>query len=169
MNPARAHASDGLGYCVLGAINPCLLRKTRWAVRPRSLFSDVPSHNAVQQELTMKLNVFNLKQALIAISVSLGALVYPAESKPGIKAFAFEVGRQTGSFYCKGIPMESAMEKGMMAAALEMDMPIAQVDSMDLESDKAAAALIDGIFDIAIDTCPKRAKTIFREFANLGN
>ena len=98
----------------------------------------------------MKLNVFNLKQALIAISISLGALVNPAESKPGIKAFAFEVGRQTGSFYYKGIPMESAMEKGMMAAALEMDMPMAQVNSMDLESDKAAAALIDGIFDIAI-------------------
>ena len=117
----------------------------------------------------MQLTGFNLKQALIAISVSLSALVYPAESKPGIKAFAFEVGRQSGSFYCKGIPLESAMEKGMMAAALEMDMPMAQLDSMDLESDKDAAAHIDGVFDIAIDTCPKRAKTIFREFANLGN
>ena len=117
----------------------------------------------------MQLTGFNLKQALIAISVSLGALVYPAESKPGIKAFAFEVGRQTGSFYCKGIPMESAMEKGMMAAALEMDMPMAQLDSMDLESDKAAAAHIDGVFDIAIDTCPQRAKTIFWEFTNMGD
>ena len=128
-----------------------------------------PSHNAVQQKLTMKLNGFNLKQALIAISVSLSALVYPAESKPGIKAFAFEVGRQSGSFYCKGIPLESAMEKGTMAAALEMDMPMAQLDSMDLSSDQAAMALIEGIFDIAIDTCPQRAKTIFREFTNLGN
>lgn len=128
-----------------------------------------PSHNAVQQELTVKLNGFNLKRALIAISVSLGALVSPAESKPGIKAFAFEVGRQSGSFYCKGIPLESAMEKGTMAAALEMDMPIAQLDSMDLSSDQAAMALIEGIFDIAIDTCPQRAKTIFREFTNLGN
>jgi len=117
----------------------------------------------------MKLNGFNLKQALIAISVSLSALVYPAESKPGIKAFAFEVGRQSGSFYCKGIPLESAMEKGTMAAALEMDMPMAQLDSMDLSSDQAAMALIEGIFDIAIDTCPQRAKTIFREFTNLGN
>ena len=128
-----------------------------------------PSHNAVQQKLTMKLNGFNLKQALIAISVSLSALVYPAESKPGIKAFAFEVGCQSGSFYCKGIPLESAMEKGTMAAALEMDMPMAQLDSMDLSSDQAAMALIEGIFDIAIDTCPQRAKTIFREFTNLGN
>ena len=55
----------------------------------------------------------------------------------------------------------------MMAAALEMDMPMAQLDSMDLESDKAAAALIDGAFDTAIDTCPQRAKTIFREFTNM--
>ena len=126
-----------------------------------------PSHNAVQQELTVKLNGFNLKQVLIAISVSFGSLVYPAESKPDMEAFAFEVGRQTGSFYYKGIPLESAMEKGMMAAALEMDMPMAQLDSMDLESDKAAAALIDGVFDTAIDTCPQRAKTIFREFTNM--
>ena len=57
----------------------------------------------------------------------------------------------------------------MMAAALEMDMPMAQLDSMDLSSDQAAMALIEGIFDIAIDTCPQRAKTIFREFTNLGN
>ena len=117
----------------------------------------------------MKLNGFNLKQALIAISVSLGALVYPAESKSGVKAFAIEVGRQSGSFYCKGIPLESAMEKGTMAAALQMDMPIAQLDSMDLSSDQAGMALIEGIYDIAIDTCPKRAKTIFREFTNLDN
>ena len=88
----------------------------------------------------MKLNGFNLKQALIAISVSLGALVYPAESKSGVKAFAIEVGRQSGSFYCKGIPLESAMEKGTMAAALQMDMPIAQLDSMDLSSEEAAMA-----------------------------
>jgi len=59
---------------------------------------DSRSLNASQQELIMQLTGFNLKQALIAISVSLGALVYPAESKTGIKAFAFEVGRQTGSF-----------------------------------------------------------------------
>jgi len=59
---------------------------------------DSRSLNASQQELIMQLTGFNLKQALIAISVPLGALVYPAESKPGIKAFAFEVGRQTGSF-----------------------------------------------------------------------
>ena len=128
-----------------------------------------PSHNAVQQEITMKLIGFNLKQALIAISVSLGTLVSPAESKPGVKAFAFEVGRQSGSFYCKGIPLKSAMEKGSMAAALQMDMPIAQLDSMDLSSDQAGMALIEGIYDIAIDTCPKRAKTIIREFTNLGN
>ena len=57
----------------------------------------------------------------------------------------------------------------MMAAALEMDMPMAQLDSMDLESDKAAAAHIDGVFDIAIDTCPQRAKTIFRKFTKLDN
>ena len=57
----------------------------------------------------------------------------------------------------------------MMAAALEMDMPMAQLDSMDLEFDKAAAAHIDGVFNIAIDTCPQRAKTIFWEFTNMGD
>ena len=56
-----------------------------------------------------------------------------------------------------------------MAAALQMDMPIAQLDSMDLSSDQAGMALIEGIYDIAIDTCPKRAKTIIRQFTNLGN
>ena len=117
----------------------------------------------------MQLTGFNLKQALIAITVFLGVLVSPAESKPGLKAFAFEVGRQTGSFYCKGNSLQVAMEKGTMAAALQMDMPIAQLDSMNLSSDQAGMALIEGIYDIAIDTCPKRAKTIIREFTNLGN
>ena len=32
------------------------------------------------------------------------------------------------------------MEKGTMAAALQMDMPIAQLDSMDLSSEEAAMA-----------------------------
>jgi len=65
--------------------------------------------------------------------------------------------------------LQVAIEKGTMAAALQMDMPIVQLDSMDLSSDQAGIALIEGIYDIAIDTCPKRAKTIIREFTNLDN
>tara|TARA_B000000441_G_C21359969_1_gene132675 strand:- start:46 stop:399 length:354 start_codon:yes stop_codon:yes gene_type:complete len=117
----------------------------------------------------MQTNAFKLKQALICISVSLGALVLPAQSNPDVEAFAFELGRQSGSFYCKGISLESAVEKGTMGAALAMDLPMSQLDSMDLSSDQAAMALIEGLLDTAIDTCPQRAKTIFREFAALGN
>ena len=110
-----------------------------------------------------------LKQGLIAISVALSALACPAESRPETQAFALEVGRQSGSFYCKGVSLESAMEKGTMGAALEMDLPMSQIDSMDLSSDQAAMALIEGLLDTAIDNCPQRAKTIFREFATLGD
>jgi len=65
--------------------------------------------------------------------------------------------------------MESAMEEGAMAAALEMDMPLAQLDSTDLSSDRVIMALIEGIYEITIDNSLKRVKTIFREIANLGN
>ena len=115
----------------------------------------------------MKPNRF--KQGLIAISVALTALSCPAWSRPDTQAFALEVGRQSGSFYCKGIPFEAAMEKGTMAAALALDIPMSQLDSMDLSSDQAAMALIEGILGYAIDNCPQRAKKIFREFATLGN
>ena len=117
----------------------------------------------------MQFNGFKLKQALIAISISLGALVCPAQSKPDTQAFAFELGRQSGTFYCQGIPLQSAIEKGTMGAALAMDLPMSQLDSMDLSSDQAAMALIEGLLEITIDTCPQRAKKIFREFTTLGN
>ena len=114
----------------------------------------------------MRFNRF--KHGLIAISVALSALACPAQSRPDIQTFALELGRQSGSFYCKGIPLESAMEKGTMGAALALDMPMSQLDSMDLSSDQAAMALIEGILGYAIDNCPQRAKKIFREFATLG-
>ena len=56
-----------------------------------------------------------------------------------------------------------------MGAALVMDIPMSQLDAMDLSSDQPAIALIEGLLDTAIDTCPQRAKTIFREFTTLGN
>ena len=56
-----------------------------------------------------------------------------------------------------------------MGAALAMDLPMSQLDSMDLSSDQAAMALIEGLLDTAIDNCPQRAKKIFREFATLAN
>ena len=110
-----------------------------------------------------------LKQGLIAICLALNSLAFPAQSRPETQAFALEVGRQSGIFYCKGVSLESAMEKGTMGAALAMDLPMSQIDSMDLSSDQAAMALIEGLLDSAIDNCPQRAKTIFREFAKLGN
>ena len=109
------------------------------------------------------------KHGLIAISVALSALACPAHSRPDTQAFALELGRQSGSFYCKGIPLEASMEKGTMGAALALDIPMSQLDSMDLSSDQAAMALIEGILGFAIDNCPQRAKKIFREFATLGN
>jgi len=109
------------------------------------------------------------KLGLIAISVALSALACPAWSRPETQVFALELGRQSGTFYCKGIPLEAAMEKGTMGAALALDMPMSQLDSMDLSSDQAAMALIEGILGYAIDNCPQRAKKIFREFATLGN
>ena len=109
-----------------------------------------------------------LKRRVIAISVGLSALACPAQSRPEPQAFAFEVGRQSGTFYCQGISLESAIEKGTMEAALALDLPMSQIESMDLSSDQAAMALIEGLLDIAIDNCPQRAKTIFREFVTLG-
>ena len=117
----------------------------------------------------MQFNGLKVKQSLIAISIAIGALVFPAQSKPDTQAFAFELGRQSGTFYCRGISLESAIEKGTMGAALAMDLPMSQLDSMDLSSDQAGMALIEGLLDTAIDNCPQRAKTIFREFAALGN
>jgi len=117
----------------------------------------------------MQFNGLKLKQSLIAISVAMSALVSPAQSKPDTQAFAFELGRQSGAFYCKGASLESAMEKGTMGAALAMDLPMSQLDSMDLSTDQAAMALIEGLLDTAIDNCPQRAKKIFREFAIFGN
>ena len=49
------------------------------------------------------------------------------------------------------------MEKGTMGAALAMDLPMSKLDPMDLSSDQAAMALIEGLLDIIIDTCPQRA------------
>ena len=109
------------------------------------------------------------KHGLIAISVALSALACPAQSRPDTQAFALELGRQSGSFYCKGIPLEAAMEKGTMGAALALDIPMSQLESLDLSSDQAAMALIEGILGYAIDNCPQRAKKIFREFATLAN
>ena len=117
----------------------------------------------------MQFNGLKLKQSLIPIIVAMGALICPAQSKPDAQAFAFELGRQSGTFYCKGVSLESAMEKGTMGAALAMDLPMSQLDSMDLSSDQAAMALIEGLLDTAIDNCPQRAKKIFREFAILAN
>ena len=117
----------------------------------------------------MQCNGLKLRHSLIAISVAMGALVCPAQTKPDLQDFAFELGRQSGAFYCKGVSLESAIEKGTMGAALAMDLPMSQLDSMDLSSDQAGMALIEGIMDTAIDKCPQRAKTIFREFAILGN
>ena len=119
--------------------------------------------------MILQFNGYRLKQLLVGVSVSLGALICSAQSKANTQAFAFELGRQSGAYYCKGISLESAMEKGTMGAALAMDIPMSQLDAMDLSSDQAAMALIEGLLDTAIDTCPQRAKTIFREFTTLGN
>ena len=109
------------------------------------------------------------KYVLLVMAISGTGPASPAESRPQTETFASQVGLQSGRFYCKGMSLESAIEKGTMSASLAMDLPMSQIDSMDLSSDEAGMALIEGILSSAIDDCPQRAKKIFREFSTLGN
>jgi len=86
-------------------------------------------------------------------------LLTPLSSQASVNSISFAkaVGSRAAAIYCKGAPITEAFEKGTLQAALDLSLPMSQLDKIDLENENASLALIEALFDVSIDQCPQRA------------
>ena len=77
--------------------------------------------------------------------------------------FAYNIGTQAGKQYCSNKAYQEAMEKGVIIALGETNIPMAVLNEIDFEEPQYAVAKFVGMLSYAIDNCPERAKRLFTD------
>lgn len=114
----------------------------------------------------IRASLISLSSLLVTLTSVVIPEASPAQTAFSPEAFSSEIGSLTADFYCTNddITLETALEQGMMSAAVESGLSISELEQkFDFSSDTYTKLMTITMFDDLIDNCPQRAKLLFRE------